>query len=106
MHDARHARRGGATQSRHAARGLGRGIAHVLLELASLQGDWEESISHIVRVDAEVLRVERVSFWSLLDQPEAIHCDAGYIASSRTLERGATLLRSDIPSYFEALLGE
>jgi signal transduction histidine kinase len=78
-------------------------VARALLELASVRGDWSESIRHIVQVGAEVIQVERVSFWSLRDDRSTIHCDAGYVASSRRFEQGATLFKSDHPGYFGAL---
>jgi signal transduction histidine kinase len=81
-----------------------RAVTRALLELASARGEWDESIRHIVRVDAEVIPVERVSFWSLRNEPAAIHCDAGYITSSGTFEHGATLFESDYPVYFHAIL--
>ena len=81
-----------------------RGVARALLDLACVRGNWNELIRHIIRVDAEVIRVERVSFWSLSDEPSAIHCDAGFVASPRTFEHGATLFNTDYPAYFKALL--
>ncbi len=80
--------------------------ARALLELgATVQGDWGDSIRRIVQLDAEMLRVERVTFWSFGDETSSIHCDAGYVVSSRSFERGATLLESDHRAYFEALRG-
>ena len=83
-----------------------RGAARALLELASTASgqDWDESIRHIVQVDAEVTHIERVSFWSLREETASIHCDAGYIASTGVFERGTTLSKSDHPAYFNAIL--
>jgi signal transduction histidine kinase len=68
--------------------------------------EWDESIRHIVLLDAEVIHVERVSFWSLRPEPASIFCDAGYVAASGLFERGAMLLKSDYPAYFDAILEE
>ncbi len=89
-----------------AATGLNRGTAQALLELASAKHgeDWAESMRRIVQLDAEVISIERVSFWSLRDEPASIHCEAGYVASSGAFEHGASLLRSDHPAYFDAIL--
>jgi signal transduction histidine kinase len=58
---------------------------------------------HLIQFDADSLGVDRVSFWSLGDETTTIHCDAGYIASSNSFERGATLFEVDHPAYFDAL---
>jgi signal transduction histidine kinase len=65
--------------------------------------DWDASIQRILKFDAEVLRVERVSLWSFSDQPSSIHCDAGYLARRLAFERGATLFEAQMPEYFAAL---
>ncbi|HTB74141.1 MAG TPA: GAF domain-containing sensor histidine kinase [Polyangiaceae bacterium] len=79
-------------------------MTQALLQLASTpQGDWSTSIRQVLQFDAEMLHVERVSFWSLGDDKSSLHCDAGYIASTRSFERGATLLESDQHAYFEAI---
>ncbi len=59
-------------------------------------GDWDEAIQHIIQADAHVLRVERVSFWSLSAETSSIRCDAAYVASRQYAERGATLVTSDL----------
>jgi hypothetical protein len=80
-------------------------VARALLELtSSTHGDWAECVRHVIQFDAEVLHLERVSFWSLDAEKTRIRCDEGYIASLRSFESGATLLRADLPAYFDALL--
>ncbi len=75
-----------------------------LLELASTaHRDWSTSIRQVLLFDAEMLRVERASFWSIGDDNSSLRCDAGYIASTRSFERGATLLQRDQPAYFDAI---
>ena len=79
-------------------------MARALLELASaVHGEWAASIRHVVQFDARMLGVERVSFWSLAEDMSRLHCDAGYIVSTRSFERGATILASDQAAYFEAI---
>jgi signal transduction histidine kinase len=79
-------------------------MAHALLEMASTaHGDWTASLRHVVQLDSEVLEVERVSFWSLGDNPRRLHCDAGYVVSSRSFERGAALFEADHGAYLAAI---
>jgi signal transduction histidine kinase len=93
------------------ARGLGPlprslelGTACALVELSRSVGtDLDSSIRRIVEFDAETLQVERVSFWSYDDETSSIHCEAGYVASVRSFEHGATLCSSELPEYFDAL---
>ncbi len=81
-----------------------RRMTRALLELASTaHGDWSTSIRQVLLFDAEMLQVERASFWSMGDDNTSLRCDAGYIASTRSFERGATLLARDQPAYFEAI---
>jgi len=78
--------------------------ARLLLELSRATGaDWSASIRHICQFEAQVLGVERVSYWSLYPETSALVCEAGYVSSRRTFEQGATLLESDVPEYFRAL---
>jgi signal transduction histidine kinase len=65
--------------------------------------DWDIAIRIIVEYDAEKLRVERVSFWHYCPVTRTIGCDAGYVASLRSFEHGATLGEPDIPEYFRAM---
>ena len=86
-------------------RSLERGTAHALVELSRTIGteDWDASVRRIVQLDAELLGVERVSYWSLHEETETIYCHAGYVASMRTFEHGATLCESQSPEYFAAM---
>lgn len=79
-----------------------------LLELSRCVGamTWEEAIRCIVEYDAEALPVERVNYWTLREGSAAIYCEAGYVASLRSLEHGATLLESEMPEYFQAMREE
>ncbi len=78
--------------------------ARLLLELARGTGaEWGPWIQHLCQFEAEVLRVDRVSFWSLDDSASRITCDAGYVASTREFEHGGSLLASEAPEYFAAL---
>ena len=78
--------------------------ARMLLELARGTGaEWGSWIQHLCQFEADVLRVERVSFWTLDDSASSMTCDAGYVASCREFEHGALLLASGVPAFFEAL---
>jgi signal transduction histidine kinase len=84
-----------------------RRMTRALLELASSShGDWDASIRQVVQFDAEMLHVERVSFWSFGDDKASIRCDTGYVASTRSFEHGATLLARDQRAYFAAIRDE
>jgi len=78
--------------------------AQALSELSRSMGtDWEGWIRRVLEFDAEVLHVERVSFWSLREEGSSIHCDAGFVASVHSFEHGATLFQTDLPEYFAAM---
>jgi signal transduction histidine kinase len=83
-----------------------RAIVVALLKLAAAPKDnWEEAIQQILQIEAELLGLERVSYWCVRDQPSLIHCEMGYVAGPRAFERGAVLLESDHPLYFAAISG-
>ncbi len=78
--------------------------APLLLELARGTGaEWGAWIEHMCQLDAEVLQVDRVSFWSFDETGSELTCDAGFVARTREFEHGAKLFASDVPAYFEAL---
>jgi signal transduction histidine kinase len=89
-------------------RNLERGTARALVELSRTVGteDWDASIRRIVKLDAELLEVDRVNFWSFHEETESIFCEAGYVASLRTFEHGATLCEPQLPEYFAAMHNE
>jgi signal transduction histidine kinase len=79
----------------------------LILELATLdKWDHEEALLRIVRLGAETLGVERVSFWTLEREPLAIHCQAAYQSPEVRLTPGLVLPGSEHPRYFAALLEE
>lgn len=86
-------------------RSLECGTAHALVELSRTIGTepWDESVRRIVRLDAELLEVERVNLWTLHEETASIYCEAGYVASLRTFEHGATLCEPQSPEYFAAM---
>src|SRR5687767_13366641 len=72
-----------------------------LVELGALgKEDWESALQQILRIDAGVLNIERVSYWSFRDEPRAIFCELGFQAGPRVYERGAHLLEAECPPYF------
>ena len=75
-----------------------------LLALSAI-GDqpFDARLRQILLVDAETIRVARVSFWSLREDPGGIHCEALYLARERRFERGVLLAEETYPRYFEAL---
>jgi signal transduction histidine kinase len=77
-----------------------------MLHLAAIPNDdWDASMPQILQIASRVLDVERVSYWSIREQPRLIHCDVGYVAGPRALEHGRVLLESDHPRYFREIRG-
>jgi diguanylate cyclase (GGDEF)-like protein/PAS domain S-box-containing protein len=75
-----------------------------LLQLATVKlHDFEQKLRAILRVDAETLGVERVSYWSVLENVSQLRCDALYRRGPDEFEQGVVLQRSSFPIYFEAL---
>lgn len=75
-----------------------------LIELAALGGsDWETVIQHVLRLDSSLLNVERVSFWSFHEDPPYIFCELGYVAGTRSFERGMRLFEDQARRYFQEL---
>lgn len=83
------------------------GTARALGELSrGIGADYDASLRSILRFDADVLCVERVSFWSLSEDASSMHCDAGYVAKAQAYEGGTTLFSSQAPEYFKSLREE
>lgn len=75
-----------------------------LYRIASLPyQSFASRLREIVRLDATTLGVERVSYWSLLEDPESIRCESLYLLTPDRHEAGIVLKASDFPRYFEAL---
>lgn len=79
----------------------------VLLELAqSRKADFEQALETICSRAAATLDVERVSYWSLVDNNSAIVCDLLHLRNGTTASeklKGARLAVADCPAYFGAL---
>lgn len=74
-----------------------------LLRLSSIaKDDWQAALQEILRLDSELLDVDRVSFWRVREEPTRIYCELGYVRSSGLFERGAVIGRSS-PNYLEEL---
>jgi signal transduction histidine kinase len=83
---------------------LDRSVISALVELGCLdRGDWTGTIQHILRVDARVLDVDRVSYWAVREEPLAIVCEMAYQRDAGIFERGHVLLAADHAPYFEAI---
>ncbi len=71
-----------------------------LLRLGALPRQrWDEALEEVLRIDSELLDVDRVSFWSFQDDPPGIVCELGYVRSKRLFERGTVLLERDCADY-------
>ena len=77
-----------------------------LLDLEQSREDSIESmLKLILRTDAVILGVERVSFWIFAPNRSFIQCRLLYRRSEDGCERGMRLDAKDFPRYFEALEG-
>jgi signal transduction histidine kinase len=75
-----------------------------LVQLASAGlGNWEVALQQILRIDAQVLRVERVGFWSFRENPPSLFCDLVFRRGMSAFERGQTLHLEDNRAYFAEL---
>ncbi|MBX3191907.1 MAG: GAF domain-containing sensor histidine kinase [Labilithrix sp.] len=79
----------------------------VLLELSALDKSAGDAIRRIITLDAETLRVERVSYWSWQADPPALRCEEGYeLSPARYGEHDTVIAESRYPRYFRALRAE
>src|SRR5262245_31121409 len=79
----------------------------VLLDLAAFdKSDTDEALRRIVRLDAETALIERVNWWSFVEEPPAIRCELAYERQSSTFTRGMVLDEARYPRYFRALREE
>ncbi len=75
-----------------------------LVELAQLRATGlEAALRVILCVSARTLGVERSSYWSLVDQDEAIECEELYTLSDGKVASGGRLAATTYPTYFKAL---
>jgi signal transduction histidine kinase len=75
-----------------------------LLALAPLRLPTPEAqLRAIVECAGCTLAVERTSYWSLVEDGEAIACEHLYTRSTATFTAGGKLAAGDYPSYFRAL---
>lgn len=82
-----------------------RSVIAAMIELSCAKSvDWDSTIQHILSVEANVLDVERVSFWLVSDEPQSLACEMAYQRSTRVLERGTLLAFAEHEDFFEAVL--
>jgi signal transduction histidine kinase len=81
-----------------------RSLIAALIELASVdRGDWDSTIQHILGLEARVLDVERMSFWTVRNEEQVLFCEMAYHRPTGVFERGATLASSEDADLFEAI---
>lgn len=74
-------------------------------ELAQLdKSDLDLALRRIASLDAQVLRVARVSYWELTSDRSAIHCRILFERETRSFTEGGELRAADYPAYFTAML--
>lgn len=83
------------------------GFQAALDVLAQLdKSDLDLAFRRIVTTDADVLGVERVSYWELTPDRAAIQCRLLYQRTNQSFSEGAELRATDYPSYFTAMLND
>jgi len=76
-----------------------------LTELAQLdKSDLDAALRVVLATDADLLQVERVSFWELAPDHSAIRCRLLYRRTAAEFDTGGELRAADFPAYFEAML--
>jgi signal transduction histidine kinase len=81
-----------------------RSVVAALIELASVdRGDWEGTVQHILRVEARVLEVERISLWTLREEQNCFVCEMAYHRTTGVFERGYTLAFAEHRDYMQAV---
>lgn len=84
-----------------------RTTADALLQLGALdKSAWQPALEQILRIDAETMEVDRVSFWNLCEEPCMINCELGFVRSANGFEQGAVIRDSDAPVYLAELKTE
>src|SRR5579864_4607271 len=84
--------------------GVDRSVVSALLELSYAdRGDWASTLQHVLRIDARVVDVERVSYWRMREEPRSIVCEMAYQRTTGAFERGVVLAREAHPVYFAAV---
>lgn len=78
--------------------GLPASTVPALLRIGALRIG-EGALEEVLRIDSELLDVERVSYWQLRDEPACLVCELGYIRHQRLLESGAVLTEAECPEY-------
>jgi len=85
-----------------------RSVIAAMIELASAdKADWVSTIQRILSVEARVLGVERVSFWTLRDElgeGQTFVCEMAYHHTNGVFERGAKLAVAEHADYLGAVL--
>lgn len=75
-----------------------------LVQLAQLEEtDARAFVAHVLEVDAHLLRVARVSYWSFTNELESIVCEDLYAADEIKHTGGQSLTAARYPRYFAAL---
>ncbi|THI90319.1 MAG: PAS domain S-box protein [Nitrospira sp. CG24A] len=77
-----------------------------LLELAHLDDTrltFPEILTHVTRIVADILAVERVSLWLLSDNQGELVCQNLYLRGQATHSAGSRLAASSYPRYFDVI---
>jgi hypothetical protein len=82
-----------------------RSILSAMIELAFAdRGGWEATIQQILRLEARVLDVERMTFWTYRQEDKTLVCEMAYQRSTSDFERGFTVEIAGHEQDFDAIL--
>ncbi len=85
---------------------LGEKLQDAILEIAGVPeivgGDFKTASKRLVQLVSEVLRVDRVSLWLLVEDNSALECVSLYETEPNQHSAGARLASTDYPNYFSA----
>ena len=76
-------------------------IKQLTIKSFSKQESFEEFLSYLIKLVAEKVDINRVSFWNYYDNK--IVCAKLYLANKDYFEKGFVLYKKDYPAYFEAI---
>lgn len=68
--------------------------------------DFEKLFKHILKVDAEVLNINRVSIWFLNSDCSKLECNLLYIKNGKNYFKGGELILKELPEYYERIKRE
>ena len=76
-------------------------IKQLTIKSFSGQENFDEFLNYLLKIVAEKVDINRVSFWNYYD--DKIICGKLFLANKNYYEKGFVLYKKDFPTYFEAI---